>query len=242
MRQVPLKNLQKLKAFSCYGLVGRGRLAKHLTYYLELLNLHYITWSRDSKIDLYKTFKDCSHILLPITDSAIEPFIRCHQEFLSKKMCIHFSGALFTPLAIGVHPLMTFAQKLYNEDIYRQVHFVIDSKHPFDKVLPGLPNSYSTISPSQKAKYHALCVMSGHFSSLLWQLFFKEMKKFGIPKSQTLPYLQQTFNNIAHLEDSLTGPLERNDHQTIKANLEALKDNEALYNIYKSFIKLKELK
>ena len=187
-------------------------------------------------------FKSCSHILLPITDSTIEPFIKSHQEFLSEKICIHFSGALFTPLAIGTHPLMTFAQELYNEGIYRQIHFVIDSQHPFKEILPGFPNSYSVISPSQKAKYHALCVMSGNFSSLLWQIFFKEMKDFGISKSHTLPYLQQTFNNIAHLEDSLTGPLERRDEQTIHANLEALKENPSLYDIYQSFMKLKELK
>ena len=242
MRQVPLKNIQKLKAFSCYGLVGHGRLAKHLSYYLKLLNLPYITWSRSSKADIDKTFRDCSHILLPITDCEIEPFIKSYQNFLYNKLCIHFSGALFTPLAIGAHPLMTFAQEPYNEEIYKQIHFVIDSKHPFKEVLYGFPNSHSTISPSQKAKYHALCVISGNFSSILWQVVFKEMKSFGISKSHLLPYLQQTFTNIAHLEDSLTGPLQRNDEQTIKANLEALKDNNALYDIYRSFMKLKELK
>ena len=242
MRQVPLKSTQKLKGFSCYGLVGCGHLAKHLTHYLGLLNLPYITWSRGSKTDISKAFKDCSHILLPITDSEIEPFIKAHQKFLSEKVCIHFSGALFTPLAIGSHPLMTFSSELYSEEIYRQIHFVIDSKHPFEEILSGFPNSYSVISPSQKPKYHALCVMSGNFSSLLWQTFFKEMKKIGISKSSTLPYLHQTFTNIAHLENSLTGPLERKDYQTIHANLEALKSNPPLYDIYRSFIRLKELK
>ena len=242
MGQVPLKRIQQLKAFSCYGLVGRGRLAKHLSHYLELLNLPYVTWSRSSKSDICKTFKDCSHILLPITDCEIEPFIKVHQEFLSNKLCIHFSGALFTPLAIGTHPLMTFTQKLYNEEFYKKIHFVIDSRHPFKEILCGFPNSHSTISPSQKAKYHALCVMSGNFSVLLWQTFFKEMKEFEISKSQILPYLHQTFANIAHLENSLTGPLERKDYQTIKTNLKALKDDSTLYNIYRSFMKLKELK
>ena len=242
MGQVPLRCIQKLKAFSCYGLVGHGRLAKHLSHYLKLLDLPYITWSRNSKIDVDKTFKDCSHILLPITDSAIEPFIKAHQKFLSDKVCVHFSGALFTPLAIGTHPLMTFTHKLYNEEVYRQIHFVIDSKHLFKEILYGFPNSHSAILPSQKAKYHALCVMSGNFSSILWEIVFKEMKNFGITKSHILPYLRQTFTNIAHLENSLTGPLQRKDEQTISANLKALKEDLPLYEIYQSFIKLKELK
>ena len=239
MRQVPVKTL---RSFSCYGLIGRGRLAKHLSHYLELLDLPYTTWSRNSKADIYKAFKNCSHILLPITDGAIDPFIKKHQKFLSDKVCVHFSGALFTTLAIGVHPLMTFAGKLYSQDIYQKIHFVIDSTYPFEKILSGFPNSHSTISPSQKAKYHALCVMSGNFSSILWQAVFKEMKSFGISKSHLLPYLRQTFINIAQLQDSLTGPLQRKDKQTIHTNLKALKENPALYDIYQSFIKLKELR
>ena len=239
MRQVPLK---KLKSLSCYGLVGSGRLAKHLVYYLDLLKLPYVIWSRSSKTDIYKIFKHCSHILLPITDCEIEPFIKTHQKLLSDKVCIHFSGALFTRLAIGAHPLMTFTQKLYSEEVYKQIHFVIDSKHPFEEILSGFPNSHSTILPSQKPKYHALCVMAGNFSTLLWQAFFKEIKNIGISKSHTLPYLHQTFMNITHLEDSLTGPLKRKDKQTIHANLEALKESPSLYDIYQSFMKLKELK
>ena len=235
MGQVPLKDA----VFSCYGLIGSGKLAKHLAYYLNLLHLPYITWHRHLKTSISKTLKDCSHILIPITDPEIEPFIKTHQDFLSHKICIHFSGRLFTPLAIGAHPLMTFTQNLYSKEIYKQIHFVIDSQHSFQEILPGLPNTHSIIEPSQKPEYHALCVIAG-LSPLLCQIFFKEIKSLGISKSYALPYIHQIFTNIAHLDNSLTGPLERNDQQTIDFNLKALKNKPALYNIYQAFIKLKE--
>ena len=240
VRQVPLKDRVHSKAFSCYGLVGSGKLAGHLAYYLDLLHLPYVKWHRHLKISISKAFKSCSHILIPIADSEIESFIKNHQDFLFDKICIHFSGSLFTPFAIGTHPLMAFTQNLYSEEIYKKIHFVIDCRHPFKKILPGFPNTHSTIERSQKAQYHALCVIAG-LSPLLWQIFFKEIKNFGISKSYALPYFHQVLSNIAHLNHSFTGPLERNDLQTIDSNLKALKDKPKLYDLYRAFLKLKEL-
>ena len=242
MRQVPLKtpkDTSYLKAFSCYGLVGSGKLAKHFAHYLKLLNLPFKTWSRRNKTFINKALKDCSHVLILIKDSEIHPFLQNHQSLLHNKICLHCSGAIFTPLAIGVHPLMTFSQKLYDLKVYKQMHFVMDHPSPFRTILPGLPNSHSIIDPAQKAKYHALCVIAGHFSSLLWQIFFHQMTKhFGISKSQALVYFNQVFANISHLDHHFTGPLQRKDYQTVKLNLQALKNEPLLYETYQTFIKL----
>ena len=235
MRQVPDKTL-----FTLYGLVGSGQLAHHLAHYFHLLHIPFVQWSRTSKVPLDQKLKDCSHVLILITDSQIESFIQTHQKALSSKILVHCSGATFTPLAIGVHPLMTFSRKLYDEQTYRRIHFVMDSlTHPFSTVMPRIPNTYSAIGPAQKAKYHALCVMAGNFSTLLWHVFFTYMKDhFGISKSQALIYLHQTFDNIAKLENSLTGPLQRRDQKTIDLNLQALEKDPQLYDIYKAFIAL----
>lgn len=237
MRQVPLADNP---LFSCYGLVGAGRLARHIAHYLHLLQIPFVTWSRQMSASPVETLQNCSHILILITDSQIEPFIKAHPKIGSGRFLTHCSGALFTPLAVGVHPLMTFHQRLYDKDTYQKIHFVMDSqKHAFSSLLPGFPNTHSFIHSSQKAKYHALCVMAGNFSTLLWQVFFKQMQNdFGISKSQALVYLQQTFDNIACLDESLTGPLARRDQTTIDLNLKALRDDPLLYDIYQTFLKL----
>ena len=177
MRQVPLKHKQS-KDFSGYGLIGSGQVARHLVHYLNLLDIPFTAWSHRSKDSLAQALGPCSHVLILITDSAIEPFITQNKQVLSNKILIHCSGALLTPLAIGAHPLMTFNKQLYDEKTYRQIHFVVDSqKHSFQEVLPHFPNSHSIIEPSQKAKYHALCVMAGNFSSMIWQVFFTQLEK-----------------------------------------------------------------
>ena len=236
MRQVPV-----IPSFSAYGLVGSGQLAYHFAHYLRLLHIPFICWSRDLKTPIAQALQNCSHILVLITDSQIEAFLTENQNKLPNATFIHCSGSLFTPLAVGVHPLMTFSKTLYDEKTYRDIHFVVDSqKQPLSSLLPQLPNSYSMIDPSQKAQYHALCVMAGNFSSLLWQEFFTQMQEhLGISKQHTLPYLHQIFHNIASMENSFTGPIQRGDQQTINKHLKVLEEKPHLYHIYQAFLKWK---
>ena len=80
-------------------------------------------------------------------------------------------------------------------------------------------------------------VLANNFTTLIWQKFFSEIKnKFQIEKHDALPFLKQTFINIEqdHL-NALTGPLVRDDRQTINDDLHALQDDN-FYNIFKTFI------
>jgi len=178
-----------------------------------------------------------SHILLLIRDDAIEPFVKTHLAE-SKAVKIHFSGALNTRGIYGAHPLMTFGAALYAPEKYRDIHFIIDADAPdFAALLPGLPNAHARLDPAQKAKYHALCVMAGNFSCLLWQKLFDTLQSdFDIPAAAALPYLsQQTENLIADYRTALTGPLARGDAATIACNIAALKGDE-FQAVYQAFV------
>jgi hypothetical protein len=63
--------------------------------------------------------------LLAISDNAIEPFHASCPE-LGSVIWVHFSGRLATPLAVGAHPLFSFAGTLYDREIYERIPFVID--------------------------------------------------------------------------------------------------------------------
>src|SRR3990167_6290835 len=83
MRQVPH-----------YLIIGSGRLATHLQHYFFHLQLGYDTWCRQrSKAALAPKLEKATHVLLAISDDAIETWI---QEALSgtTAMRIHFSGRL----------------------------------------------------------------------------------------------------------------------------------------------------
>lgn len=230
MRQVPTH----------YLIIGDGRLALHFKHYLTLLNLSFDHWARrfDAEAEqLASKIQNATHVLLLISDRNIEAFIQEH-VFLQEQILVHCSGSLYTPLAWGAHPLMTFNTSLYNLAVYQEIPFILDENAPdFAGLLPGLPNIHYRIPNQLKAFYHSLCVMSGNFTCLLWQKFFAELEqKFNLPRSVAFPYLNRIANNLQHLsEAALTGPLVRNDHLTITANLQSL-SGDSFKKIYQAFV------
>jgi len=228
MRQVP-----------AYLLIGNGCVAKHFQHYFSLLELPFQTWCRQESLDeLSIKSVHATHILLLIKDDAINGFIQEHSQLFAQKILLHFSGSLNSAKAYGCHPLMTFGSNLYDLSHYQSIPFVIDQHAPdFSTLLPGLSHPYVRLHESLKAKYHALCVLSGNFSCLLWQHFFKCLEnELHIPSEIAFPYLQQQMKNILQSpETALTGPLVRNDRDTIVKNLAAL-EGDPFKQVYQSFV------
>lgn len=117
--------------------------------------------------------------------------------------------------------------------------FICDENSPaFNLLLPEINNPHFKIPENLKSFYHALCVLSGNFTVLLWQKFFSELEgKLHIPKEQAYPFLQQVVANLlSHPEKALTGPLVRKDYKTIEGHLAALKDD-PFEGVYQAFLK-----
>lgn len=222
-----------------YLLIGDGKVARHFKYYFSLSNISFQSWHRGQLIEsLKEKLQTATHVLLLIKDTAIENFINEHLANIKHCLLIHFSGSFCTPLAFGAHPLMTFPNHLYDLNRYQLIPFIIDHHAPaFEELLPGLSNPHVRIHTSLKPKYHALCVLSGNFSTMLWQKFFKTLEaEFNIPHVIGLPYLQQQMQNLfADHTSALSGPLVRGDLPTIEKNIAAL-EQDPFQEVYKSFI------
>lgn len=137
---------------------------------------------------------------------------------------------------------MTFGPELYDLDTYRRIAFVLDAGgSPLHELFPGLPNPSFTIPAGERAYYHALCVMAGNFSVLLWRKLFDELQqRFGIPATAAYPYLAQMAANLQRdPAGALTGPLVRRDLETIHANLKAL-EGDPFHAIYSAFARAYE--
>ncbi|HYF98029.1 MAG TPA: DUF2520 domain-containing protein [Coxiellaceae bacterium] len=226
MRQVPH-----------YLLIGNGRVARHFQHYFFLLNIPFLSWHRGEELSqLQMHLKSATHILLLISDKAIDAFI---EQYLKNRAAfkIHFSGSLNSHYAYGLHPLMSFNQDLYELEDYQHIPFVIDQDAPeFAKLLPGLPNQHARLDKVLKAKYHASCVLANNFSCLLWQKFMRTLQEFNLSPDFAKTFLRQSTKNL--LENpatALTGPLVRNDFNTINANLNAL-EGDPFKEVYRSFV------
>jgi hypothetical protein len=222
-------------------LIGDGRLARHLGHYFEQLGLHHAAWSRRMYTaghcpPLKTLVRPGTRALLAISDGAIEPFIKVHPE-LEAAVRVHFSGRLTSSLAIGAHPLFSFAGTLYERELYERIPFVIDhGAPPLATLIPGLPNPSFFIEPERRSRYHALCVLAGNFTTLLWRkLFFEFDRELGIAREQALPYLKSVVRGLEGKGAPLSGPLSRGDYATIERNLEALA-GDPFEEVYRAFV------
>lgn len=223
-----------------YAIIGDGRTARHFVRYFSMLRIPFRQWSRKIALETGKTpeqsLKNCGIVLVLIKDSAIEDFIRKHPSIGGKKF-IHFSGSLVSTLAEGMHPLAAFAQRLFRLPQYESIPFITEKNASrFSDVFPRLKNPSYAISGKLKPFYHSLCVMSGNFSTVLWQKLFSEFDNtLGIPRKAAVRYLQCVCDNISEdHKNSLSGPLSRGDKSTVAANLKAL-SKDPFRKIYRAF-------
>ena len=232
-----------------YAIVGGGRLAHHFSEYFRLLEIPHSRWTRDrwspfNTINLFdaeqrlkKTLGNADRVLLLVPDKTITALLKQY-PFLHEKQLIHCSGSMSISGVAGAHPLMTFTDRLYELDTYRKVPFILEAGSSFAQLFPGLTNPHFVIGVEDKARYHAMCVMAGNFSQLLWKgISDRFERQFDLPAATLQPYLKQvTENFIQAPESSLTGPLTRSDQQTIDRNLLSL-DGDPLQELYAAFVR-----
>lgn len=222
-----------------YLIIGSGRLAQHLSQYFYLSDLKFKNWSRSShnSYQLEIFLKSSDIIILAISDDSIEGFIK-QNPVITNKTLIHCSGCLSFKDVIGVHPLMSFSKELYDYNTYQDISFTIDSNlDDFKKIFPTFKNAFYVIPKEHKPYYHALCVMSGNFTTIIWSKLFRELEsRFNIPKEASFSYLKVITNNLlSDYKKSLTGPLARRDMKTINLNLTAL-NKDSFLPIYQAFV------
>jgi predicted short-subunit dehydrogenase-like oxidoreductase (DUF2520 family) len=218
------------------GIIGGGRLARHLTHYLTESGIAVRGWTRRMAEPPAVVLGDAPVVLVLITDDAIEPFLAEHRE-LASRLLIHCSGSLVTPLARGMHPLMSFGPDLYGLAVYWAVPFVCDQGGPlFREVFPTLPNPSFALDPARKPLYHALTDLAGNLTPVLWEkLFLTFEQELGIPRQAAILYLKRVVDVCEGPSPfPRTGPIARGDARTVRRNLAALVDD-PIRAVYEGF-------
>jgi predicted short-subunit dehydrogenase-like oxidoreductase (DUF2520 family) len=227
-----------------YTIIDSGRVAGHLARYLEMEGIPFFRWARRMPGtpgphwcgNLEEAIQNSNQVILAVSDRAIEPFVRSRPA-LAGRTLVHCAGSLVTPLACSAHPLMTFAPEPYLLATYRSIPFILEAgRASFGDILPGLRNPHYYIPPELKPLYHCLCVLSGNFTTILWIKFFQELSEtIGIPPDVAFPYLRQVAQNLESAAAPLTGPLARDDWDTIDLHLRAL-TGDPFQAIYRAFV------
>lgn len=197
--------------------------------------------SSECYINLNDIIDDCDTLFLTVNDDSISEIAKeIYKLNIKNKIIIHTSGAKSSLSLEGLvddnycyslHPIYAFSDKYESYKGLNKASFTIEGHPKYMDVLcnmiKGLGNNIVRINSDQKVRYHASCVMMSNLVNSLIELSFKELRKIGIKDfSLFMPLILNNISNIVNEGpiESLTGPIKRNDIDTIKNHLNELSD------------------
>lgn len=166
-----------------------------------------------------------------------------YKPLLKNKYFIHTSGTftsdvfpkqIFTESSLGsFHPAQTFS-KVVNKNnkqlsnIYFGIEGNLKTRKLMIKLTSDFNSKYIIFSKKQKEIYHLSCVVISNF--LFANFYFLKVlsKSLNITEKNFIkilePLFKQTYTNIKYngVSNSITGPIERGDYQTIEKHLKLI--------------------
>jgi predicted short-subunit dehydrogenase-like oxidoreductase (DUF2520 family) len=176
--------------------------------------------------------------------STVEEIVSSGCDVRSKIM-FHTSGSetssVFSDKGINpencasFHPIQTFMDLSFeNKNLLSGIYFGIEGGIEAIKcandIIEGLGSKSVIIPKEKKELYHTACVVSSNFLVTLLNVAAEFSASVGIDKSEMFsvfrPIIEKTIANVSNsgLVNSLTGPFERNDVQTIERHLDSISD------------------
>lgn len=211
--------------------------AKKLAGYLGVENYSDVSECNIMENDIF---------FLTVPDSALEgvaDYLGTGIKDASGKLFVHLSGAksvsLFQPLAdkgaltASFHVMQTFPQKEYVafKDCYASVETTNESAFVFlSEFAREAGLKYFRIDSSEKVNYHTAAVFAANFLNASFasaEELWKGLSSAPGAEEVLYPTVSRTLENIKEkgVSESLSGPVQRNDIDTIKKHIEALKSH-----------------
>lgn len=175
---------------------------------------------------------------------------------LNQKLICHFSGSLssdvfvsiehFGAIACSIHPIYAFSNKFSAYKQFHKVNFTMEGNEKAVETMKtffeSLGHGVCLLKKEDKAKYHgAMSMASNHMLALL-QTAVDTLCQCGFTRKQAYESLETIVTeNIKSgfrfgAVEALTGPIERNDVETVEKHLKVLEPQTAV--IYKELAKV----
>ena len=172
------------------------------------------------------------------------------EEPIQGKIVCHFSGSLSSVVFTGmektgasgcsIHPMYAFSSKFTSYKKLNQVLFTIEGDEKalatIKPLFEKMGNTVCVISSSDKVRYHAAASMMSNMMIGLYQMGIDMFMDCGFDNDSARrlaePLLRGNVEAVLTTspEQALTGPIERNDVETIEKHLKVLnKDEKEVY-------------
>lgn len=214
---------------------------------------------------LEELVKVSNTLFLTVPDGAIELVWDCITEFdLNRKLVCHFSGSLSSDVfksyertgakVCSVHPIYAFSNKYSAYEQFHKVRLTLEGEEEAVWVMKGLweglGHKVTALKKEDKAKYHAAMSLASNHVLAVLDTAIRLLKDCGFQEDGAYEALNTLVcENVANgmkygVVQALTGPVERNDTDTVKKHLEVLnrQDRELYRNLAGRLIEISKIK
>lgn len=189
--------------------------------------------------NLEEVVSSCDMILFTVPDSAITQVWEKAKYYAYGKLIGHCSGLYSSQIfsdtgnyAYSIHPLFAVSSKEHSWKELSEVLFTIEGDnlylHELENFFQSMGNRTRIISAENKIKYHAAAALSSNYMTALFAMAEDLFLECGFREEKARKELYKLAKgNLDHIlkqgcVESLTGPLERGDIETIEKHLDAL--------------------
>lgn len=196
-------------------------------------------------------------IFVTVPDSCIyNVYCALYEYDLKDKILCHCSGALSASVFENIEMLGAYGYSVHpsfavndKKNSYKQMlgnaFFTVEGNSEKMQIITGilerLGNPYQIIDADYKYKYHASLAMASNLAVALYRISCSLLEECGFSSSSAEKAINPLFlNNAENIcrygsLNALTGPIDRNDAQTVRKHLSVL-DNETadLYRLLSS--------
>lgn len=195
--------------------------------------------------DLEKLVRMSDTLFITTPDNVIGSVWDCiikNNMSVQNKIVCHFSGALSSDVftdsqstgasVCSIHPMLAFSDKLTSYRIPANTFFALEGDETAVSALKSLfetlGNTVCRIDKSKKSLYHtAASVLSNEIVALL-DMGYSLLEQCGFSRDEAVKATQNlVLGNVKSVLENgcvnaLTGPVERNDLQTVKKHVDSL--------------------
>lgn len=205
-------------------------------------------------------------LFITTPDAVIGSVWDCIKNNMSvqNKIVCHFSGALSSDVftdsqstgagVCSIHPMLAFSDKLTSYRIPANTFFALEGDETavsaLKSLFESLGNIVCRIDKSKKSLYHtAASVLSNELVAVL-DMGYSLLEECGFSRDEAVKATHNlVLGNVNSVLENgcvkaLTGPVERNDLQTVKKHVESLKgeDRQIYILLAKRLVKLAKVK
>lgn len=196
--------------------------------------------------DMEQLAEDSEILFLTVPDGKIEDvWNKLKESHISNKIVCHASGALSSEVfsditeygsyGYSIHPLFAVSDKYNSYKELSNSYFTIEGppekSDEIKALFESLGNHVCMLSPENKVKYHGAAAIASNLVAGLISISEELLKECGFDDESTHKALTPIIRgNIEHIindgtVNALTGPIERNDINTVKKHLLNLEGN-----------------